>query len=215
MPYGRDQFASVARDLASRGYAVWNIEYRRLGAPGGGWPGTLRDVASAIDYLATLVHKGIQLDLNRVIVVGHSAGGHLALWTAARNKPGSFFRKMSVPPIAAAGLAPISDLSMAFRQSVGENPVAELMGGSPTEYPDRYAAASPIELLPLGVPQLLIHGVRDEAVAIDLSRTYVDSARASGDRVEFVELADTGHMDFLDPATKAHTTLCAWLETQV
>jgi len=197
MPYGRDELSSIAKDLVTRGYAVWNIEYRRLGAPGGGWPGTLQDVASAIDHLATLVVDGIELDLNRVIVAGHSAGGHLALWSAVRNIPGNIFSSVRVHPIAAAGLAPITNLARAFELNVGKGAVNEFIGGSPSQYPDRYTAASPIEMLPIGVRQLIIHGDRDEALPIDLSRSYAAAAQSSGDCIEFVELQDAGHNGLL------------------
>ncbi len=215
MPYDRDQLSAIAKDLAAREYAVWNIEYRRLGATGGGWPGTLHDVASAIDHLATLVADGIELDLNRVIVVGHSAGGQLALWIAARKKPANISSPVRVQPIAATGLAAVADLARARELNVGKGAVNEFLGGPPSQYPDRYSAASPIKLLPLGVRQLIIHGVKDEALPIDLSRSYTAAAQASGDCVEFVELPDTGHMDFLDPNSKAHSVLCEWLATQV
>jgi len=215
MPYGREELTAIAKDLAARGYTVWNVEYRRLGETGGGWPGTLHDVASAIDHLATLVADGIQLDLNRVIVAGHSSGGHLALCNVARNKPANFSSPVRVQPIAAAGLAAITDLARTFELNAGRGAVQEFLGGSPSQYPDRYAAASPIELLPLGVRQLIIHGVKDEVLPFDLSRNYVNAAQASGDCVEFVELPDAGHMDFLDPDSKAHLTLCKWLAAQV
>ena len=215
MPYNRDELNSIAKDLAARGYAVWNVEYRRLGAPGGGWPGTLHDVASAIDHLATLVTDGIELDLNRVIVAGHSAGGHLALWSAARNKPANISSLVRVQPIAAAGLAAITDLARMCELNAGRCAVNEFLGGRPSQYPDRYRAASPIELLPLGVRQLIIHGVKDEELPIDLSRSYAIAAQASGDCVEFVELPDAGHMEFLDPSSKAHLSFCEWLASQV
>jgi acetyl esterase/lipase len=211
MPYGRDELSAVALDIAARGYAVWNIEYRRLGAPGGGWPGTLSDVASAVDHLATLVADGIELDLDRVVVAGHSAGGHLALWVAARNRHASFGAPARVRPVAAAGLAAVADLARTWAIGAGRGAVDDLMGGAPGQYPDRYAAASPLELLPLGVEQLVIHGVKDEALPVELSRSYASAAKASGDDVEYVELPDAGHMDFVDPSSKAHAVLCDWL----
>lgn len=215
LPYGRDELTPLAKDLASRGYAVWNFEYRRVGDPGSGWPGTFQDVVSAIDHLATFAADGIDLDLNRVIVAGHSAGGHLALSAAAWNTPENISSLVRVKPIAVAGLAAITDLAGAYELNLGKGAVNEFLGGSPSQYPDRYAAASPIELLPFGVKQLIIHGVKDEAIPIDFSRSYSAAAQASGDIVEFVELSDGGHMDFLDPASKAHLTLCDWLRTQV
>jgi dipeptidyl aminopeptidase/acylaminoacyl peptidase len=171
-------------------------------------------VASAIDHLASLVVDGIELDLSRVTVAGHSAGGHLALWLAARNKPASIFPPIRVQPFAAAGLAAITDLSLACELNAGNGAVKELLGGRADEYRERYAAASPIELLPIGARQLIVHGVKDAAVPIDLSRKFVAAAKASGDRVEFVELPESGHMDYLDPLSDAHATLCGWLARQ-
>ena len=104
MPWGRDQMTPLADDLASRGFAVWNLEYRRLGVPGAGWPGTMEDVATGMEHLAKLAAGGVALDLDRVTVVGHSAGGHLALWAAARNLTSR------APVRGVMGLAPISDL---------------------------------------------------------------------------------------------------------
>lgn len=211
MPYGRDELGAVASDIAARGYAVWNIEYRRLGAPGGGWPGTLNDVASAVDHLATLAADGIELDLGRVVVVGHSAGGHLALWVSARKRHSFFDAPARVRPVAAAGLAAVADLARTWAIGAGSGAVNELIGGGPDQHADRYAAASPIELLPLGARQLVIHGNKDEALPADLSRGYAAAAKAAGDDVAYVELPDAGHMDFLDPCSKAHAALCEWL----
>lgn len=210
MPYGREEFAAIAQDLAAKGYAVWNIEYRRLGAPGGGWPGTLTDVALAVDHLATLAAEGSDLDLSRVTVVGHSAGGQLALSVSARNNAGPF-RASRVQPTAVAALAAVSDLARAHQTCAGNSAVAQLLGGSPEQVPDRYSTASPIQLLPLGTAQLIIHGVKDDALPIDLSRRYAATAHAAGDSVDLVELAGAGHMDFLDPHSEAHATLCHWL----
>jgi len=210
MPYGREEFGNVAEDIAAKGYAVWNIEYRRLGAPGGGWPGTLSDVALAVDHLASLVDEGIDLDLSRVVVVGHSAGGHLALCVSARGMNAEF-RTARVHPVGVAGLAAVVDLARAYESCAGNGAVDQLLGGGPDQVPGRYAAASPIELLPLGVWQLIVHGVKDEALPVDLSRRYALAAQEAGDPVDFVELPDAGHMDFLDPDSLAHAALCQWL----
>jgi acetyl esterase/lipase len=213
MPFDRAQFDPVARDLATRGFAVWNLEYRRLGAPSGGWPATFHDVAAGVDHLASLVAEGAELDLSRVIVVGHSAGGHLALWSAARGRHPSLPRTPSrVKPVATAGLAAIVDLARTFALGAGNGAVAELLGGSPDEHPARYAAASPMALLPLGVPHLIVHGIADEALPVETARDYVRAATAAGDSVEFVALPRAGHMDYLDPGSEAHHMLCRWLE---
>jgi acetyl esterase/lipase len=214
MPHGRDQMAAIADDLASRGLAVWNLEYRRLGTPQAGWPGTLDDVAAGLDHLARLSLDGVDLDLERVVVVGHSAGGHLALWVAGRG------RARSVPtprvrPLATVGLAPIADLALAYELRVGGEVVAELLGGPPSQHPDRLRAASPVEMLPLGVRQLVLHGAADDVVPIDLSRRYARAAVAAGDAVELVALPAAGHMDYLDPESEAHATLCRWLSASL
>jgi acetyl esterase/lipase len=211
MPYGRDQLDGIARDLVARGFAVWNIEYRRLGAPGGGWPGTLADVALAIDHLDTLVADGIDLDLGRVIVAGHSAGGQLALWASARRRPPGVHGPTRVHPIAAAGLAAVVDLAGAHAISCGDSAVEAFLGGPSNRFDERIAAASPMALLPLGVDQLIVHGASDAALPVAMARRYAAAAIDAGDRVEFVELPDAGHMDFLDPASVAHAAFCGWL----
>lgn len=214
MPWGRDQLTPMADDLASRGFAAWNIGYRRLGVEGGGWPGTMDDVALAIDHLAQLAADGVELDLDRVAVAGHSAGGHLALWAgAARSRPESRARRVRIA--AAIGLAPIADLAAAHRAYLGGSAIAELLGGSPSERPERYGAASPMELLPLGVRQLVVHGTADEDVPIGLSRGYVEAARSAGDDIELVELLGTGHMELIDPASEAQATIRRWLAESI
>jgi acetyl esterase/lipase len=213
MPYGREELAAVAADLAARGFAVWNLEYRRLGEPGSGFPGTFDDVAAGIDHLANLVDHGIELDLRRVILAGHSAGGNLALWSAARGaRPGGLRRPARVTPIAAAGLAAIVDLAGSFAANAGNGAAGELLGGSPQSFPERFAVASPRELLPLGVEQLIVHGAADEALPVASAREYAHAAEEAGDRVEYAELPRAGHMDFVDPGSEAHDTLCRWLE---
>ncbi len=212
MPYGRDQMTNIAQDLALHGFAVWNLEYRRLGAPTSGWPGTFDDVMMGIEHLADMVANGVNLDLTRVVVVGHSAGGQLALWAAARQRTGWPNHAESRVRIAAVvGQAAVADLARAYDLGVGGSAVAELMGGAPADQPERYKLASPRALLPLGIPQLVIHGTADDFVPIEIARAYVQAALDAGDKVEFLELADAGHMDYLDPSSKAHAALCSWL----
>ncbi|NHZ78701.1 alpha/beta fold hydrolase [Massilia sp. CCM 8695] len=213
MPYGREEMAAIAADLASRGFAVWNIEYRRVGSPGGGWPATLEDIAAAIDHLAALAAGAAGLDLRRVAVVGHSAGGHLALCAAApRAQADARFAPRKVFPSAVAGLAAVVDLHATFTLNSGNNAVSALLGGSPSQHPIPYAQASPLGLVPLHVRQLILHGTEDEALPVEHSRAYVKAARDAGDSVDYVELPGMGHLEYLDPASEAHDALCKWLD---
>ncbi len=209
MPYGREEMNDIARDLVGRGYAVWNLEYRRVGADGGGWPGTFDDAIDGIDHLADLSAQGLPLDLSRVIVAGHSAGGHLALWSAHGLRQAA----RRVQPMAVAGLAAVVDLDHAHALGSGRHAVAELLGGSPEQQPARYAAASPQALVPLRVRQLLLHGALDEALPVDMARRYAQTATVAGDDMTYRELPQSGHMEFLDPGSAAHGALCDWLRT--
>jgi len=206
--YRRDQMVAISADLAARGFAVWNLEYRGLGA-GGGWPNTLQDVAAGIDHLAVIAEGGVDLDLARVITVGHSAGGHLALWAAARER--ALGAQARVRVAAAAGLAPVADLVEGHRLDLGRGVVADFLGGPPAEQGERYRAASPRALLPLGVPQLIVHGTADDTVPVEIARGYAAAAQAAGDDVALAELPERGHFDFLDPTSEAHALLCRWL----
>ncbi|HEY9104205.1 alpha/beta hydrolase [Chitinimonas sp.] len=204
MPWGRDQWLPVMEDLVARGYAVWNLGYRRVGEPGGGWPGTLDDVAQGVDYLAELVAQGVAIDLAQVVLVGHSAGAQLALWAAAR-------MEARVRPLAVAAVAPALDLVALAAQGEGRKALAALLGGTPEEVPERYQAASPLARLPLGVPQLVIHGGHDEDLPLALTRNYVALAQAQGDPAKLRIIPEADHMDCLDPAGGMHAALCDWL----
>ncbi|HEU4662537.1 MAG TPA: alpha/beta fold hydrolase, partial [Dokdonella sp.] len=188
VPYGRDELTAMAEDLALSGFAVWNIEYRRVGEAGGGWPGTLQDVADAIDRLAQLSRDHVRLDLDRVALVGHSAGGQLALAAAAGAQGvGARVAPRRVRPIAVAGLAALTDLDLAYRLDCGNGAVKELIGGTPDEFTDRYDNASPLRLLPLRIAQLIVHGTADTVVPVEMARHYVDAATGAGDTVYYVE----------------------------
>jgi acetyl esterase/lipase len=182
----------LAIDLAQRGYAAWNIEYRRVGQEGGGWPGTLLDISASTDALVDQP----AIDRDRVIAVGHSAGGQLALNLAA-SRPG--LRGVVV-------LAGVCDLARAHADRLGDGAVADFLGGlGPSDQPDfgtRLRLASPIEMIPL-LPQLLIHGARDEIVPPTQSRGYADRALAGGAEIELVEIAGADHFDVVDPAHEA------------
>jgi acetyl esterase/lipase len=202
----------LVADLAARGWAVWNLEYRRLGLRSrGGWPATFEDVAAGIDHLGKLDEP---LDLARVVGIGHSAGGHLALWAAARRglPAGAPGAEPSVRLAGAVAQAGVVDLREAARLGLSRRAAERLLEGPPMKWPGRYDLASPLERLPLGLPQLLVHGDADEVVPIGLSRSYADRAAYGGDPCELVELPGCGHMEHLDPESGAWAAVLDWLE---
>jgi acetyl esterase/lipase len=211
--YGRKLMRPVSRDLAGRGWAVWNLEYRRIGRlSGGGWPATFADVAAGIDHLADLP-GGVELDLSRVVAIGHSAGGHLAAWAAARAglpdwMPGAAPR---VPVTGVVAQAGVVDLELAWELRLSRGVVRRFLGGTPGERPDRYAAASPAARVPLGVPVLLTHGGRDEIVPPVVSERFRAAALEAGDECELHLEPAEGHFGHIDPANPLWKAVVEWL----
>jgi acetyl esterase/lipase len=197
--YDRSLMDALCEELENAGWIAWNVEYRRLGG-GGGWPETFEDVAAGIDHLVHLVG-----DRSVVVTIGHSAGGHLALWAAARRDP----RVRVTHAVAQAGVV---DLVEAARLGLSRGAAEELLGGSPADVPERYELASPPAQLPLGVPQLLVHGGRDDIVPVAMSRAYAEAASKAGDRVDLVVHDSLGHFEHLDPASPAWRSVRDWLE---
>jgi acetyl esterase/lipase len=195
-----DNMRPLAAALTEAGIATWNVEYRRLGHAGGGWPGTFQDVAHAADFIRTLADAN-QLDLARVIAIGHSAGGHLALWLAARPKlvPASdLYMRNPLPLTGVLDLDGPPDLkaTIAVQQPICGSPViTNLLGGSPVEQSERYRAASPVELLPFGVRQEVFAGRMFAAQAAP----YEAAAKQAGDLLHTTVLATAGHFVFIDP----------------
>lgn len=193
----------LAAWLGQRGVASWTIEYRRVGDDGGGWPGSFQDVAAAADALRELA-RNAPLDLKRVYAAGHSAGGQLALWLAARHKlpAGSPLRGADALPIRGVlGLAAITDLDT-YRIGPADSchaSVDPLMGGTPQTVARRYAQASPLRLLPLGVPQVFIQGARDPIVDPASVSRYIAAARKAGDQAGEVTLPGAGHFETAVP----------------
>ena len=187
--YDRHLEDAVAADLAERGYLCWNVDYRASDEP---WPATLTDVAAAYDHVVS--HP--RVDRSRIAVVGHSAGGHLALWLASR--PPSFARPPHVPaPALVVPQAPVAALAEGARQNLGRGAVQALLGGSPVEVPERYAAADPLALLPTGVRTVLVHSAPDDRVPISQSERY---AAATGCALERV---GGDHFAHLEPSSEA------------
>jgi acetyl esterase/lipase len=207
--YDRSLMTELCLDLAAHGWAAWNLEYRRVGS-GGGWPETFEDVAAGVDALAELE---AQLDLEQVISVGHSAGGHLALWLAGRGglpagTPGADPR---VRVRAAVSQAGVIDLRLAAQLSPSAQPTRALLG-DPEKNGERYELASPRERLPLGVPQLVLHGDQDNTVSVRIATSYAAAAREAGDPCELVLLSGTGHFEHIDARAPAWRVARDWLD---
>lgn len=204
--YTKALMAPMARALAEAGLAAWNIEYRRLGVgTTRRWPVTLQDVAAAIDYVGSLP----EVDPGQVVVCGHSAGGQLSLWSGARHKlpPGAPGARPLVRPLAALALAGLVDLEGAAAMGLGQGAVRRFVGGTPGELPERYEVASPLRLLPLGTPQVLVHGLADDVVPCSMSESYQKAALATGDDVAYVPVAAASHRDLIRPAGLAWRVL--------
>jgi acetyl esterase/lipase len=212
--YSLSHIGQLCGALTREGWATWSLEYRRLGESGGGWPGTFLDVAGGLEALRTLAEEHA-LDLERVVTVGHSAGGQLALWLAARGggrvPVGSEIApsgEEEAPTVrGAVALAAVSDLRMAVRLGLSANVAAQLLGGGPERYPERYAAGSPVELLPLNGRTVLVHGESDEIVPVELSRAYWRQATGLGDEAELVTLGGAGHFEVIDPRSWAYASV--------
>jgi acetyl esterase/lipase len=206
--YTKRLMHGMASAIVDLGWVAYNIEYRRVGALGsGGWPATFQDVAAAMDALDTVEN----IDLSRIITCGHSAGGHLALWAAGDRVTDVSEQSARVKPALAVSLAGVVDLIAAARMGLGGGAVQGLMGGEPDEYPDRYRLGSPAELLPLGTPQVLLHGVNDVSVPRSLSIEYVQRAQQLGDEATYLPLRDTDHMEMINPKGQAFAHLVDYM----
>ncbi|MGN6512596.1 MAG: alpha/beta hydrolase family protein [Lysobacteraceae bacterium] len=198
----------IADALAAGGIASWNIEYRRLPEPGSGWPGTFTDVGAAIDALGALA-PAHRLDLARVVVVGHSVGGHLALWAAARGRlprASVLHARAPLPLRGVVDLGGAADLGAerrVERHACDGRVVETLLGGDPGAVPARYAQVSATTLLPLRVPQVLVWGGRDDIAPLWLATRHRDAARRAGDPVRLVLVPGIGHFDLPRPGSAA------------
>lgn len=195
--YDRVHLGPFAEALADAGHVVATPEFARTGG-GGAWPTTFDDVAAAVAAVPGLVAARTPVDLGRMVLCGHSAGGHLALWVAAQRPP-SRVR-------AVVALAPVADLKRAYALDLDGGAAAALLGGGPDDVPDRYVYADPLGLVPVGLPITLVHGTRDTIVPVDFSIRFAEAARQAGDDAVALVL-DADHFDVIDPLSPAWPTV--------
>ena len=211
--WDREHAAPQSAGLAAAGHVVATVEYRRVRMAGGGWPGTLDDLALLTDTVPALVAAAMpgRVDEARTVLVGHSAGGHLATWAASRHQlpPSSPWHRIEPLPVGVVSLAGVLDLALAAALGLGGGATQALLGGEPDERPERFAAADPARLLPTGVPTVLVHGTRDDEVPLEVSRSYAAAAGTAGQQVVLHELAGIDHMALVDPTSPAWPSVLA------
>jgi len=188
--WDRSHTSPLAADLAASGYPVAQLEYRRTGQPGGGWPGTFADVVAGVTAVPQLMGLGWAPPL----LLGHSAGGQLALWYGLAGP---------APVLGIVALAPVADLAEAHRLDLDRGAVTALLGGGPSDFPDRYAEADPSARTPPAVRSVIIHGSQDRHVPVEISRKYAATARTEGGDVSLIELPEVEHFALIDPQTPA------------
>jgi acetyl esterase/lipase len=213
--YGAELGEPIAQDLAAHGMAAWNLEYRRAGN-GGGWPNTFIDVLAGIDKLHDLTTRHA-LNLGPVVALGHSAGGHLAVWAAGRGKLAELGmadvdrqvpRRQDATSVHLTGVVSQSgllDLAEAERLNLSNGAVSNLLGGPSSEYPQRHKYADPMTALPLTVPVMAVHGASDDTVPLNQSKAYVDAGTAARMATRLVSVPGD-HFDLIDPKTPAYRT---------
>jgi acetyl esterase/lipase len=201
--YDRRHTRPQCQGLLAAGYAVAAIEYRRTGMAGGGWPGTFDDVRAALEATPALVAGAFGGDLGPTLLIGHSAGGHLVLWAGSQVAVPGLGLGLGLGLGGIVSLGGVCDLARAHELQLGADrrggAVDALLGGSPGQVPGRYAAADPMRLPPPPVPVTLIHGTRDGAVPVELSRRYA----AHAPEARLVELSGVGHFEPIDPLSPA------------
>jgi acetyl esterase/lipase len=178
--------------LTAKGLATWNVEYRRVGNPGGGWPGTFQDIANAYRFLPQISSR-YPLDATRVVVMGHSAGGQLALCLAAHERTVR----------AVISLAGVVDLQRAWEEHLSDDAVVAFLGGKPKDVPEHYEEADPMQLKIASATQWLIHGAADSVVPPPFSRNYAEQKKKRGEDVHYLEISTAGHYELIDPHSNA------------
>ena len=210
--FGLEYCGHLCGALRGIGIGAWSVEYRRVGDSGGGWPGTFQDVAAGFDFIRTLADS-YPIDLQKVVVAGHSAGGHLAMWLAGRpNIPESSPLHGPAPALSVHGVVSLAgavdlrltiDLAGYFTFAHDKHEVKNFMGGLPEDVPDRYAAGDPGMLLPIAAPQWLLQGTEDDQIPPDLPRRWAENGKRMGDPVTVTKIAGADHFDVVDPQSKS------------
>ena len=198
--YDQSYMGALAEAVTDLGLASWTIAYRRVGEPGGGWPNTFLDAGAAVDHLRVLAEDH-PLDTERVFTIGHSAGGQLALWLAGRPAlppSSSLYDEDPLPVAGVLALAAAADLAFLAERGDCGDAATLLMGGKADEFAGRYSSGSPVSLVPLRVPQILVNGRLDERWSAPADR-YLRAARLAGDPVERREAPDAGHFELVVP----------------
>jgi acetyl esterase/lipase len=217
---GLELMQPMAEALQKDGYAVWNLDYRRADGVGGGYPNTFQDVAHGLDHLRR-IKTAYKLDLKNVTVIGHSAGGHLALWAAARSHlpaKSMLHEKSPLPLGKIFSLAGVNDLE-AYRATgakacAGVGTIDKLINAAGRTDEDAYADTSPAKLLPIGVKQIIVTGDRDDIIPPTLTKDYAATAKAKGDVVTLQLIEKVGHFEVIDPRSKAWETIRQIIKTQ-
>ena len=188
--------------LTNHGLATFNLEYRRVGNPGGGWPGTFEDLVQGLHFMQQRAPEH-GIDASRTVVIGHSAGGQLALCLEAHE-----------PSLrGAVSLAGVLDLKRAFEMHLSNDAAAEFMGGTPAQVPEHFHEASPLELKIPKTQQVVVHGQKDDIVPVEFSREYAKLKNGRGEHVRLLELEDAGHFELIDPESGAWPRVSAAIET--
>jgi len=208
--YGAELGEPLAQDMADHGMAAWNLEYRRAGN-GGGWPGTFQDILAGIDKLRALAEPH-SLDLSKVVALGHSAGGHLAVWAAGRDrlrglgpKDGLLVGNDGVRLAGVVSQSSVLNLAEAERLNLSNGAVATLLGGPSSDFPGRHRMADPMAALPLDVPVYAVHATEDVDVPLSMSATYVDAGRSGPVPAELV-MVPGDHFALIDVSAEAYVT---------
>jgi len=199
--YGLAHAGHLCEALRKTGVATFNVEYRRVGNDGGGWPGTFADIRSSYSFVRQNARK-LGLELRRLVVMGHSAGGQLALCLAAHE-----------PSVTSAiALAGVVNLKKAFDLHLSNDAVMQFLGGKPEDVPEHYREADPMELKIAHARQWLLHGAEDDTVPVTFSHEYASTKKQQAERVELVEIEHAGHFDVIDPASEAFKKVTATVQ---